>query len=102
MQRAIRVLAVGLDYRRYARFSMLVPYVSRTLDGGRRVHPHEGLVLGEAEYQFCRQYVIDAALKLAEDDFTLDLRRLRRAAQAEQWVSSRAWEGNSLAAADNR
>ena len=73
MQRAIRVLAMGLDYRRYARFDLLVPDVVRSLDGGRRVWPTPGLQVGDDEYQFCKKFVIETALHLAEVDFDFDL-----------------------------
>jgi hypothetical protein len=84
MQRAIRVLAVGLDYRRYARFEMLVPQIARSMDRRREVLPLPGLQAGDEEYQFCRQFVIEAALHLAEMDFDLDLRRLWQEHQAQQ------------------
>jgi hypothetical protein len=84
MQRGLRVLAVGLDYRRYARFEMLVPHILRFLDGHRDVRPMPGLQTGEEEYQFCRQFVIEAALHLAEMDFDLDLHGLWQEHQARQ------------------
>lgn len=73
MQRAMRVLAVGLDYRRYARFEMLVPRIASFMDGHREVRPMPGLQVGNEEYQFCRQFVIETALHLAEMDFDLNL-----------------------------
>lgn len=76
MQRAMRVLAMGLDYRRYARFEMLVPPVAVFPDGSREVRPTPGLQVGDEEYQFCKQFVIETALHLAEADFDLDLRSL--------------------------
>jgi hypothetical protein len=39
MQRAMKVLAVGLDYRRYARFAMLAPRIDRYSDGCQDAHP---------------------------------------------------------------
>jgi hypothetical protein len=73
MQRAMRVLAMGLDYRRYARFKLLVPFIVRSMDGRREVRPVPGLQVGDDEYQFCKQFVIEAALHLAEMDFDLDV-----------------------------
>ena len=73
VQQAIRVLAMGLDYRRYARFELLVPTVMRFMDGHRDVRPIPGLHVGDEEYQFCKQFVIEAALHLAEMDFDLDV-----------------------------
>lgn len=81
MQRAMRVLAVGLDYRRSARFDMLVPNIVHFANGQRKVRPIPGLHLGDEEYQFCKMFVIEAALHLAEMDFDLDLRDLVRESQ---------------------
>ncbi len=66
---------MGLDYRRYARFDMLVPAVFSR--GERHVRPVSGLRVGEEEYQFCKLFVIENALHLAELDFDLDLGRLQ-------------------------
>jgi hypothetical protein len=70
------VIAVGLDYRRYVRFDMLVPAVF-SQGGERHVRPVPGLQVGEEEYQFCKLFVIESALHLAELDFALDLGRLQ-------------------------
>ena len=73
MQRALRVLAVGLDYRRYARFDMLRPRIRCFGDWHREVQPVPGLPLGDEEYQFCKLFVIETAIQLAEMDFDLNL-----------------------------
>ena len=78
MQRAMRVLAMGLDYRRYARFELLVPLIFRSINGDRDVRPIPGLQLGDEEYQFCKQFVIETALHLAELDFDLDVHAMVR------------------------
>lgn len=91
MQRAMRVLAMGIDYRRYARFYLLVPYIACFMDGRREVRAIPGLQAGDDEYQFCKQFVIESALQLAELDFDLDVlalyrehaRREREAQQAQ-------------------
>jgi hypothetical protein len=83
MQHALRVLVVGLDYRRYARFDMLVPHVSYSMFGVRRVEPAPGLHAGDEEYQFCKLFVIETAIHLAEMDFSLDLDALRREHQRQ-------------------
>jgi hypothetical protein len=81
MQHALRILAVGLDYRRYARFDMLVPHVLRLADGRRFVRPMPGLQLGDEEYQFCKLFVVEAAIHLAAMDFDLDIEGLWREQQ---------------------
>jgi len=88
MQRALRILAVGLDYRRYARFDMLVPDILHFATGRREVRPIPGLHLGDEEYQFCKLFVIEAALHLAEMDFDLDLRGLKRESQKQRQVQA--------------
>jgi hypothetical protein len=77
MQRVIRVLAIGVDYRHYARFELLVPNIIYTADGSRFVAAVPGLEVGDAEYQFCKQFVIETALHMAELDFDLDLYKVR-------------------------
>lgn len=92
MQRTMRVLAMGLDYRRYARFELLIPMIVRFADGRRQVHTTSGLEINDDEYKFCRQFVIESALHLAEMDFDLDVhaiqqehdRRKREAPQSEE------------------
>jgi hypothetical protein len=74
-QRAFRVLAMGVDYQRYARFELLVPWVPYFADGHREVRAVPGLDVGDDEYQFCKQFVIETALHLAEPEFDLDLSR---------------------------
>ena len=76
MQRAFRVLATGVDYRRYARFELFVPEVVYFFDEHREVRPVPGLQVGDEEYQFCKQFVIETALHLAAMDFDLDLYRV--------------------------
>lgn len=84
VQEGLRVLAVGLDYRRYARFSMLVPQVDLMMDGSRHVHAVPGLQVGDEEFTFCRNFVIEASLRLASVDFDLDLVELWRSTAGQQ------------------
>ena len=69
MQQGMRVVATGIDYRLYARFSMLAP----------ERHAHRpGLELTADDFQFCREFVVESALHLASRDFDLDLPALAR------------------------
>lgn len=83
-QRAFRVLAMGVDYQRFARFDLLVPWVLNFGDGHREVRPVPGLNVGDDEYQFCKQFVIETALHLTELDFDLDLLEVYRQHQMRQ------------------
>jgi len=69
---------MGVDYQRYARFELLAPWVPYFADGSREVRAVPGLEVGDAEYQFCKQFVIVTALRLAELDFDLNLNEVCR------------------------
>jgi hypothetical protein len=67
MQVGIRVLALGIDYARYTRFQRLTPMVFRDAD------PPSLLVDADygptrEEYDYCVQFVVSVALRLAEVD----------------------------------
>jgi hypothetical protein len=72
-QQAMRVMAMGLDYRRYVKFQMIVPTIGVNMNYERNVRPVPGLALGNDEYQMGRQFVIESALHLAALDFDLNL-----------------------------
>jgi hypothetical protein len=73
-QRVLRVLAVGLDYQRYKRFQMLTPRSLHSLDGQKlRAEPFPGLQVGDEDYQFCKLFVIETAIHLAEMDLDLNV-----------------------------
>lgn len=77
MQEGLRLMALGVDFHRYRRFLRLTPSVSI---GYQQVEPsfraEEGYDPTEEEFSFCRQFVIDVALKLAE---------VSRSAEAPSW-----------------
>jgi hypothetical protein len=52
-----------------------------------------GLRVGSEEYQFCRQFVIETALRLAEMDFDLDLFHLWQEHQERQCQARAAQPG---------
>ena len=65
IQRGMRVMAVGLEYTHYNRFDQLTPKV---LGSGehRRVQADFDYAPSRDEYDYCVQFVITAALRLAE------------------------------------
>jgi hypothetical protein len=70
IQTALRVISLGLDYKRFARFQMLTPRVFLSLSGERVINapPKHATV---EDYQFCFDFVIESALSLQEFDFSL-------------------------------
>jgi hypothetical protein len=73
MQDAIKMLALGIDYRKYSKFKMLTPYLARVMSGDwvidRRFKDDEKPSQDDA--RFCLDFVIESALALAEFDYTV-------------------------------
>ena len=74
MQDAMRVLALGIDYRKYARFETLTPEVLRHYTGDVRLHQRwsQNLTPTVEDAQFCFDFVIESALALAEFDYSVN------------------------------
>lgn len=67
---ALTVMAIGLDYRRYARFRSLTPIAARTAAGTYVVERVPGLEDRTADdVRFCCDFVVEAALKMREFAF---------------------------------
>jgi hypothetical protein len=66
MQNAIKILALGLDYRRYLRFQLLTPSAIKLSNGGYDVHPKRSKVetLTLDHCRFCYDFVIESAIEL--------------------------------------
>jgi hypothetical protein len=80
IQRGMRVMAVGIDYARYNRFDQLTPKVWGAGEH-RRVDADFNYAPTREEYDDCVQFVITAALRLAEleaDTAEPSWRRARR------------------------
>lgn len=70
MQNAIKILALGLDYRRYVRFQLLTPSAKKLSNGNYEVHPNRSKVktLTLSHCQFCYDFVIASAIELQTID----------------------------------
>ncbi|MGH7409402.1 MAG: hypothetical protein ACREKF_15530 [Candidatus Methylomirabilales bacterium] len=82
LQEAMKVLSLGLDFRRYARFQLLTPMVVRMGNGNRRVYgwpTDRGAEVSRRDLSFCIDFVIESALRLQEFDFDWQDSRLGRA-----------------------
>jgi hypothetical protein len=75
LQEAVKILSLGLDYKRYARFRLLTPYVERYMNGNYnivRMRRGSKEVPTDEEVQFCIDFVIESAIALQEFDFSLE------------------------------
>jgi hypothetical protein len=72
-QDAIKMLALGIDYRKYSRFKRLTPILIKSM-GGTVVQRRQGTEVGFApdDVRFCIDFVIESALALSEFDYSID------------------------------
>lgn len=68
----VKMLALGVDMRRYAYFDAHTPSSTYTLDGSAHLHRREGVTVTDEVYARCTKFVIDTALAFSEDDFDFD------------------------------
>jgi len=74
MQSAMKILSLGLDYRRYVKFRVLTPYIIKMLSGdyhisrGRRDEPPS-----IEECHFCYDFVVESAIRLQDFDFEVEM-----------------------------
>lgn len=73
MQDTIKVLALGMDYRKYSKFKRLTPNVTRIprgdLDLHRRFDEEHAPSVDDA--RFCVDFVVESALALSEFDYSV-------------------------------
>jgi len=74
LQKAVKFLSLGLDYRRYARFRLLTPIILRTTGGYniQRIQRGSRGTPTPEDVQFCISFVIESALVLQEFEFALE------------------------------
>ena len=81
MQRAIRIMAIGLDYRRYSRFKMFCPLITKMRGNRYQIFRSENmkrLKISKDDVRFCIDFIIESALKLYEFDYSIE----------DSWASS--------------
>ena len=71
MQKAIKILSFGIDYKRFLKFNLLTPNVTRMHDD-----THVAEIWGNKKWsknncQYCIDFVIDTAIKFQEFDFDI-------------------------------
>ncbi len=74
MQQAIKIIALGIDYRRYSRFKIHVPNFIQTIGGTYHPRRHRfgnDLETDIEDARFCIDFVVEAAIILQEFDYVL-------------------------------
>jgi len=79
MQDSVRILSLGLDYRKYARFRLLTPVIRKIPSSPRKIkYEIQRIERGSEapptaeDVEFCINFVIESALILQEFDFSLE------------------------------
>jgi hypothetical protein len=68
----VMLVGLGVDFRRYGKFRALTPAVSNSLSGRRVVHERSNMPSrGEADFEFCRDFVVGTAIHLGDFDYDL-------------------------------
>jgi hypothetical protein len=68
MQAALRVMAVGIDFRRYSEFKAIVPVITTALAGAQLVYDPSAGSRNDEIIQTCVDFVIDSAVALRSND----------------------------------
>jgi hypothetical protein len=67
-EKAVRVLSLGMDYRRYSRFDYLTPPVLWDAAGDFHIPSLEETEFSEEEVEFCINFVVETAIQLQKRD----------------------------------
>jgi hypothetical protein len=78
-QEAVRMLGLGIDYYRYARFLALTPMYVPTFGDPNGWHAPDGYAPNDEEYEYCQQFVVEVALRFASIESHLTLPSWARA-----------------------
>ncbi|MFJ1869450.1 hypothetical protein ACIOD1_33180 [Streptomyces sp. NPDC088097] len=96
LREAMQVLALGIDYARYARFKVLTPHIEQFADGSIKFFLTEGdKSLNADDYQFGRLFVIESALRAVHAEGVLQRRDAHLAANraANHAPGEHLWTG---------
>lgn len=72
MQQAMKIVSLGLDYRRYTKFRMLTPFVTKTMGGRFITERSEEPQISKEDARYCYDFVISSAIRLQEFDFEVE------------------------------
>jgi hypothetical protein len=68
IQDIVRIIGFGIDYKKYAKFKLLTPYVLSSIGGTYSVQRKDRKPLLD-DVRFCIDFVIESVLALQESDF---------------------------------
>lgn len=72
IQKAVKIMSFGIDYKKFVKFKLLTPTIMRT-KGGKHVEQIRGKKKWTvANCQYCIDFVLDCSLKLQEFEFDIN------------------------------
>lgn len=71
-QAALRVMTMGIEYPRYLRFEQLTPSIHGTFGDPLKRSYTEGYDPNRDDFEYCQQFVIEVALRVAEVNTELE------------------------------
>lgn len=72
MQKAVKILSFGIDYRKYVKFSLFTPKPIWTIDSQEPlISISPNAKISKEEFEYCFNFIIESALKLQEFDFEI-------------------------------
>lgn len=73
MRDSLRIISLGIDYKKYLKFKLLTPVATFVKDNDKPVlELTEGKVWNKPNCQFCINFVLDVVHKLQEFDFEIE------------------------------
>lgn len=75
LRNALKIVSLGIDYRKYSKFRQLTPTVQKIMNGRwhmTRVAPSTSPLMSSENFKFCCDFVIESAIHLQEFDFEIE------------------------------
>lgn len=72
MQKAVKIISFGIDYKKFVKFKLLTPIVTRMMNGEHFAEVWEKKKWTKENCQYCVDFVLDSSLKLQEFDFDIN------------------------------
>lgn len=72
IQKAVKILSFGIDYKKYSKFKILTPIIQRTISGDYVAQVWGRKKWTKENCQYCIDFVLDSSLKLQEFEFDID------------------------------